>query len=142
MKRKLIVAIIVGTVVLSGCTQIKALFGNNDAMLELATKAATARLLMEKPQWKQPTADITSAAISAIDIGQTATLSDVTNLVMSKIPMNKLTLEEKALVSMLVNQLTVAIVTELQKQGVQNPATQLVEVKKVLTWVNQVAIIK
>ena len=140
--RKAFMYLVVMCFVLTSCTMVKTFFSDNETLLRLSTKAATARMLTEKPQWKSSVASISGALITAIDTGRVATLADVQKLAMEKIPMNKLTLEEKALAGEFVNTITLLIASELQKQGVENPLKHTVEVRKVFSWINEVAVIK
>ncbi len=133
------ILVIAASLSMTGCTKVKAFFGNNEALVQLTTEAATARVIHDHPQWKEPIANISAAAISAIDTGAITDLNSVSAFAISKIDMSKLTPEERVLVSMVISQITAIIIDDLKKNGSYDPASMLVEVRQVLGWVNTAA---
>jgi hypothetical protein len=140
MKQGLVAMVLCCFILVStGCTKLKAFFGNNEAMFQLTTEAATARLVTEHPTWKAPIINITDAAMSAIANGSAVTLEGVSAFVVSKIDMSKLKPEDRVLVSWMIARIVNTIVEDLKKSGSYDPASQIVEVNKVLGWVNATA---
>lgn len=112
----------------------------NDALVsQLATEAATARILSEHPEWKEATITITGDAIKAIDSKVTVDLASVESYVSSHINWSLLMPEEQALVNVLIGQVSKNLEDAFRSQNITNPAAQLVEVRQVLIWIKSAA---
>lgn len=137
--KKMFVAVVVLAVVISGCSTIKSLFTNDEALLKLAVESAVAQVLHDNPGWKATTIEITAATLSAIDAKTVLDLGSTAAYVKSKIPMDKLLPPQQALASLLVDTIVQQIQAELAKKNIAVPADQLVEVRAVLGWINDIA---
>ena len=136
--RKLVMGLVC-LVLVSGCASTKAFFGNNEAILELATKAATARLLTENPKLKAPFIKATDEILTTMKDTDIYDLSSVRGYIKTVMDKQKLTLEEKVLTDAAIERVISIIVADLKNKGITNPVAQLVEVKKFVGWVNSVA---
>ncbi len=142
MKKIFVVTALCVSLMLVGCATVKGWFASPDTQLivQLAVTDATFRTIQAKPQWQAPIQSITTAAIGVIDNGTTTDLNGLVAFVNSKIPAT-LTPEEKALAGILIQNVQVSIQSYFVKNNV-DPKGQLVEVRKVLGWIHDAAVIK
>ena len=128
-------------VLFSGCASFKRLVNENEFTMQLATEAATARVLHDRPLWVWQTITITNNAMAMIDAKQFVELGDVETYVKSRMHWDTMMPEEQALVSVLISQVRRNIEDTLRARAknITDTGTQLVEVRKVLEWINAVA---
>ena len=100
------------------------------------------RVLTEKPEWVEPTYVIMTDAIDLVDDDVLVTLDNLTTYVISKIPMQGMTFEERDLVSLLITEVTNELRKKFTEDGITDPSVQLMEVRRVLTWIRQTAEIR
>lgn len=134
--KKLIALFITLALVLSGC----AMFGedrDSDLVLELATRAATGRVLDEKPSWACPAAQITQSVLNAID-GKVE-LDAIERHVVTEIAWDELNAEEQMLVATLVSAARDRIKERLTDLGEEAPGERVVFVREFIGWINQTA---
>lgn len=134
-----IIALVVLTLALAGCATFNRIVTNNELTVQLATEAATARVIHEHPSWKAQTVSIIGDAIGLIDSSALVQLDSVEAYVKDHIPWNKLMPEEQALVSILITQVRKNIEDTFRARAVTDPLQQMVEVRKVLGWINDAA---
>jgi hypothetical protein len=133
-----VIAILVAAV-MSACSLFKPQAPQDELVLQLAVQSAAAEVFQKHPNWKMPAQEIMDVAIKAIDAKTVLDLGSTAAYVKSKIPMEKLFPPEQALVSVLVDTIVANIKADLAKRNVRNPAEQLVEVRKVLVWISDMA---
>lgn len=134
-----LIALIIIAAALPGCAAFNRLVNENEFTMQLATEAATARVLHEHPFWKWQVISITDDALLLIDAKKLVELGDVENYIKGKIHWTAMMPEEQALVSALISQVSKNIEDTLRSKNVTNPWAKLVEVRKVLGWINAVA---
>lgn len=109
---------------------------------QVVVRAVIGRVLTQKPEWVEPTYVIMTDAIALVDDDVLVTLDNLTTYVISKIPMEGLTFEEKDLISLLITETTSELRKKFVEDGVTDPSAQLMEVRQVLTWIRQTAEIR
>jgi hypothetical protein len=112
---------------------------NNELISQLAVEAATARVLNENPSWRNTTIGITDAAVRAISINEIVSIGDLENYVRDRVKWYNLSPEEQALVSVLITQTRQNLEDSFRAQKVTNPLNEMVEVNKVMKWINATA---
>lgn len=132
-------ALIILLLALSGCAAFNNLVKNNELAMQLATEAATARVIHEHPAWKAPAVKITADAMTLIDSGAVVELSAVETYVKGSVNWGSMLPEEQALVSALITQVRVNLEDSFHAQGIVDAAKQMVEVRKTLGWMNAAA---
>lgn len=132
-------ALIILLLALSGCAAFNSLVKNNELTMQLATEAATARVIHEHPEWKTQTVRITADAMSLIDTGAVVELVAVETYIKGQINWVAMLPEEQALVSTLITQVRANLESSFLADGIIDPGLQLVEVRKTLGWMNAAA---
>ena len=133
----LLVAFIISSIM--GCATFNNLVKNETLMMQLATEAATARVLTEHPTWTKQTISITNNAIAVIDAKAVMDLQSVETYIKGRINWGKMQPEEQALVSALISEVRRNIEDSLTANKITKPELQLVEVRQVLVWINETA---
>lgn len=134
---KAIISLVLISVFMFGCSLTK--FEQNAPVLELVVRAASARLLSDKPEWVEHTYNISSEAIKHINSREIVDLGELDSYVMSSIPWDKMLPEEKVALTMVLNRVKESIAAQLETEGVKEPEEVKVLVVNILTWVNQTA---
>lgn len=132
---KAIISLVLISVFMFGCSLTK--FEQNAPVLELVVRAASARLLSDKPEWVEHTYNISSEAIKRINSKEVVDLGELDSYVMSAIPWDKMLPEERVVLTMVLDRVKDAIVSQLETDGVKAPEDVKVLVVNILTWVNQ-----
>lgn len=122
---------------LAGCAG--KVFERHDTALELVVRATAGRVLSDRPQWVGPAYTITADAIRAIQNSEVTTLDTLEQFVASRIDWEKLTFEEKDLLMFMISQVRQDVAAYLEQRGEKEPQVALVQVSKVLQWINQTA---
>lgn len=113
-------------------------FDTHQALLELATRAATARVLAEKPAWRPTVLDIATRGQQLLTDSET-TLGALETFIAAEIPWNKLMPEEQALARVALEAIREGVENYLAKEGIQDPAEARVRVAVVLGWIADTA---
>jgi len=125
---------------LSGCAGFKAAV--DDPLVEVGTRAETARILSEHPGWTERTIAITQNALDLIDGNALTTLQALQDEISRQIDWDKLLPEEQALLQAFISRIVSHLQASLAKAGVDDPQNYLVSARKVLEWINQTARLK
>ena len=112
--------------------------GERDLAKELIVKAATARVLAEKPQWKDDTVRITGVALTFMVTETEVTVERLEEFVIEQIKWDDLTLEEKAMIVMLMATVREDLQRYIKERGGDQSELR-VRVAEVLGWINQTA---
>jgi len=134
-----LIAITLIVVAFTGCATFNNLVKNETLMMQLATEAATARVLTKHPTWTKQTISITNNAIAVIDAKAVMDLQSVEAYIKGRINWGKMQPEEQALVSALISEVRRNIEDSLTANKITKPELQLVEVRQVLVWINETA---
>jgi hypothetical protein len=137
--KKLIVLTLVLSLSFFGCAAMKSFLADDAFTSQLATEAATARVLHEHPEWKQTTLNITTAAMTLIDKKTIIDLAGVEAYVKAHVNWDRLTLEEQALASALISTVRANIEDSLRAKDITEPEKQMVEIHAMLGWINATA---
>jgi len=138
MKKIIFVALITAFLV-SGCSWFNRLVNEHEFTMQLAVEEAAARVLHAHPGWKSETVNISRMAIIVIDAKDVSDLGSVEEFIKSKIKWQSMLPEEQALVSVLITEVRKNIEDSLRAKGIINPGKQLIEVRKVMEWINAAA---
>ncbi|MBE0598332.1 MAG: hypothetical protein IH614_13775, partial [Desulfuromonadales bacterium] len=103
--------------VMSGCSLLRAA-EERPVLTELAVRAATGRVLEERPKWVEPTERITADAIRLLQGDDPVGLADLESYVLGQIPWQRLTPEETEILRVLVRAVREEIEGYLDRQGV------------------------
>jgi len=137
VKKLILIVLVVSLIV--GCATFNKIVTNNELVMQLATEATTARVIHEHPEWKKPAIEITAGVITAIDARTVVNLEDIEAIVKSRIKWSVLLPEEQALLSTLISEARRGIENSLRSQGNKQPEMELIEVRKLLVWINEAA---
>ena len=132
-------AILILSIVLSGCSWMKSMNEQDNLILQLSVQSAVAEVLKDHPTWARPTVSITRAAISAIDAKTVLDLGNTAAYIKSKIETDKLEPVEIALLSVLIDRVVDGIQMDLKARGIKAPSEEMVQVRQVLIWVKEMA---
>jgi hypothetical protein len=127
------------TVSMQGCAITTALIDDHTLIAELAVRAATGRVLEEHPDWTEQTYHITGDAIQLLSDDDTTSLAGLQQFVVEKIPWDKMTPEEQALLTTLITAVRLQVEQSLADRGVIAPGETTIRAAMVLTWINQTA---
>ena len=136
---KKIFSVIALVFMFSGCATFNKIVTNDALIMQLAVQDATAHVITKHPEWKQQITNISQSGMDAIDSKTVITLSAVESYVNGKINTASMTPEDQALVSVLLTTVEGNLSDSFNAHGVTNPASQLVEVRQVLEWINNQA---
>lgn len=140
MRGLVIPVVLVLVIALSlGCATFNKLVTNNELISQLAVEAATARVLNENPSWRNTTIGISEGAVKAIEASAIVSIGDLENYVRDRVKWYNLSPEEQALVSVLISQTRQNLEDSFRAQKVTNPLNEMIEVKKVMKWINETA---
>jgi len=116
-------------------------FDSHSLMLQLATSAATARVLDAKPEWRERTVEIADIAIGSIDGGVVGTVDELVAVVKAEVRWEKMLPEEQALVSVLIDAVAQEIRNYLEAGGYATEEADafLVRTRLVMLWVRDTA---
>ncbi len=126
---------------LSGCALLGAA-KERPVLTELAIRAAVGRVLDEHPDWVEPARQIAGNAIALIDESDQATLGMLESYVTTQIPWNRLSLEERELVAVLIRAVREEAEIYLKNSGIETPEEAAVVVARVMGWIYQSAEIR
>lgn len=133
----IILALVVSMFV-AGCSTF-ALVNQHQFAAQVAVEAATARVLHQHPEWKPGAVSITGAAMEAIDRNVLVDLESLDGYVRSKIDWIRFLPEEQALLSALISEARRNIEDDLRAKNIKQPELQLIEVRKMLSWIHDTA---
>lgn len=136
---KSIITVLAMVFMFSSCATFNKLVTNDALIMQLAVQDATAHVIAKHPEWKQQIANISQSGMDAIDSKTVITLSAVESYVKGKINTAAMTPEDQALVSVLLTTVEGNLSDSFNAHGVTDPASQLVEVRQVLEWINNQA---
>lgn len=136
--KKFILALLV-VVLATGCATFNKVVMNDELMSQLSVEASTARVLHEHPDWKNGTIAITERATKAIDSKIVVSLEDLESFIRNQVSWYYMIPEEQALVSTLITQVRKDLESSFLARGVSNPSSKMVEVRKVIQWINETA---
>lgn len=139
MKSHIALLLFVVVFVVSGCASIKRLVNDQGLAAQLAVEAATARVLDRHPSWTGQTIVITGEAMRMIAAGTVMDLRSVEAHIKARIRWQSMLPEEQALVSALISAAVDDLDKMFRERGVDKPELRLVEVNKVLGWINETA---
>lgn len=139
MKKIILSMLLVLTVTLIGCATFTEFFNNNELLLKTAVTLSVAINLDKHPEWKSQMVNVTSDAIKAIDEKVVLDLDAVPYYIKKALKVDEMTYLTKIEVSAIIDSLVEITIKNLDEQKITSPELQLVEVKKVLTWVNETA---
>ena len=134
-----IISLVLIALAFTGCAAFNKLVTNNELTMQLATEAATARIIHEHPFWKNQVVTITADAMAFIGTSTEIQLGDVEEYVKGKIAWGRMLPEEQAVVSVLITQVRKNLEDNFRAQSIENPLAQMIEVRKVLGWINAAA---
>ena len=144
-ERTVIKAFLVAMVMLSmavvfyGCNTFNRIVKNEALVSQLAVEAATARVLHDKPTWKNDAIRITGNALTFIDGNASVNLASVEAYVKGMVNWSRLVPEEQALVSVLISEVVHNLEDSFRAEHVIEPAAQMIQVRQVVLWINEAA---
>ena len=134
---KTVIPILAAVALFSGCAAQQ--WEKHELTIQLAVRAATARLLHEKPTWVKPCYRITSEAIKLVDAQTIINVDQLVVYVMREIPWDDLLPEERTLLELTIEIVAQEIRNYLAEQNLEDPGAVALQVQLILTWINQTA---
>ncbi len=132
------VAGLVVAVFLVGCAALQP-GARHEVALELAVKAATARVLHEHPAWQPEVLRIADGALDLVADEAATPLGLLEAYVVTEIPWGQLLPEEQEIARLALRLIRQETENYLAAQGIEQPAELRVAVARVLGWVREVA---
>ena len=111
----------------------------DELLLELTVRAATSRVLHERPAWRPEVVRIAGGGLLLLAGDETAALGALESYVVEEIPWSQLTPEEQALARVAIGAIRETVVQYLADRGVSAPEEVRVRVRQVLGWIEETA---
>lgn len=111
----------------------------NQLLLELTVRAATSRVLHERPAWRPEVVRIAAGASLLLSGDETTTLGGLEEYVVAEVPWGQMLPEEQALARTSIGLIRATVEDHLRERGVEDPGERLVRVRQVLGWIEDTA---
>lgn len=122
---------------LAGCSLAK--FNENKPLIQLTVQAATARVLHERPAWKDNVEKISAQAMAYVNGTDEVSVDGLAEYVKAQIPWNEMLPEEQAVAVTLLGVVQSEIERALAGRGVRTPGDTKVVVGEIVGWIHGIA---
>lgn len=111
----------------------------NSIPLDLITRAAVSRALLEHPDWASPAYGITEQAINLLQDSKIVKIDELEKYIRKEIQWDKLTIDEQVLMDALIMAVKDSIEQYLQDNNLSTSSDTKIHLIKVLIWINETA---
>lgn len=122
---------------IAGCSSVD--INKNSIPLNLITRAAVSRALIEHPDWARPAYGITEQAINLLQGNKIVKIDELEKYIRKEIQWDKLTIDEQVLMDALIMTVKDSIEQYLQDNNLSTTSDTKIHLIKVLIWINETA---
>ena len=134
---KFFIPVLLCFALLAGCSLTK--FNENKPLIQLTVQAATARVLHERPNWKDDVEKISAQAMAYVNGTDEVSVAGLADYVKAQIPWDDMLPEEQAVAVTLLDVVQSEIERALAERGVKSPGETKVIVGEIVGWIHGIA---